>query len=142
MYAPQDLIFLLPDVAALPSPKGQFAKGILLLLLEEPAAPGNEAFLAKVLAAAQLDLEQDTLRFGLGASDRLDVAALLRARPAQHILVFGIAPEHIGLRLDTHPYQWLHFQGANWLFADALSTLEPDRAKKGLLWAALKANFL
>ena len=56
--------------------------------------------------------------------------------------IFRLPPAQLGLRIDAPLYKPVAFYGVTWLFADAVSVLEPDKNKKGLLWAALKQIFL
>jgi hypothetical protein len=142
MFSPKELIFATP--AQLPNEiaKGGFAKGIWVLALAEAQQTGNTDFLKKVLGAAQLDLERDTLFAEIPENEPIDMAACLRIKPAAQVLVFGIPPKQLGLHLQAPAFQPFAFYGTTWLFADALSVLEPDKTKKGMLWTALKTMFI
>ncbi len=142
MFSSKELIFVTPSMLPNEMAQGRFAKGIWVLALAEPAHPDNTDFLKKVLAAAQLDLERDTLFAEIPEAQPLDMAAGLRIKPAAHILVFGVLPQQLGLHIQPPFFQPFTFYGATWLFADALSVLAPDKTKKGLLWTALKSMFL
>ncbi|MBL7779679.1 MAG: hypothetical protein JNM22_00590 [Saprospiraceae bacterium] len=142
MFGPKELIFTAPEHLPNEIAKGQFAKGIWVLALEEASGNSNTDFLKKVLSAAQLDLERDTLFAIIPEGMPIDMAASLRIKPATHVLVFGISPTQLGLHVEARPFQPFSFYGTTWLFADALSALEPDKTKKGLLWTALKSMFL
>ncbi|HPI05231.1 MAG TPA: hypothetical protein PLM41_02550 [Saprospiraceae bacterium] len=142
MFSPKELIFAVPTGLPNEIAKGQFAKGIWILALAESNQSDNTDFLKKVLSAAQLDLERDTLFAEIPESEPVDMAASLRIKPAAQVLVFGIPPKQLGLHLNAPVFQPFAFYGTTWLFADALSVLEPDKTKKGLLWTALKTMFL
>ena len=142
MFSPKELIFVAPSRLPNEIAKGGFAKGIWVLATAESGQPGHTDFLKKVLAAAQLDLERDTLFAEIPPEEPIDMAACLRIKPAEKVLVFGIPPAQLGLHIDAPAFQPFAFYGVTWLFADALSVLEPDKTKKGLLWTALKSMFL
>lgn len=142
MFTPKELIFVAPQRLPNEIAKGGFAKGIWVLAAAEPEQSDNLDFLKKVLAAAQLDLERDTLFAEIAPDEPVDMAACLRLKPADKVLVFGIPPEQLGLHIQAAAFQPIAFYGVTWLFADALSVLAPDKTKKGLLWTALKGMFL
>lgn len=142
MFGPKELIFAVPEQLPNEIAIGQFAKGIWVLAQAETPGSSNTDFLKKVLSAAQLDLERDTLFAEIPENEPVDMAACLRIKPAANVLVFGLAPAQLGLHVEARPFQPFSFYGTTWLFADALSVLEPDKTKKGLLWTALKSMFL
>lgn len=142
MFSSKELIFATPSSLPNDIAQGQFAKGIWVLVAAEPAYPDNTDFLKKVLAAAQLDLERDTLFAEVPEAQPLDMATSIRIKPAGQILVFGIPPQQLGLHIQAPLFKPFNFYGATWLFADALSVLAPDKTKKGLLWTGLKSMFL
>ena len=94
-----------------------------------------------MLSAANLDLQADALFAELNAGQAINCFAGLAQRP-KYIFVFGLPPVQVGLQANVQLYQPVELQGTTWVFADALSVLEPDRDKKGKLWGILKALFL
>lgn len=142
MFSSKELIFATPAVVPNEIAQGRFAKGVWILALAEPDFPDNTDFLKKVLAAAQLDLEQDTLFAEIPEGQPFDMSGSLRMKPAGQVLVFGISPQQLGVHVQAPLFQPFSFYGTTWLFADALSVLAPDKTKKGLLWTALKSMFL
>ena len=143
MFSPDELIFIAPEHSALDFSKGGFAKRVWVLALEEPStAVSNRVFLAKVLAAANLNLEKDTLFAEIPASKPVRFSTDIKCKEPEQVLAFGLSPAQLGLAIDILPYKPIAFYGVNWLFADALSSLEPDKNKKGQLWSALKQMFL
>ena len=95
MFTPKELIFVAPALLPNEIAQGRFAKGIWILAAAEPAQAENLDFLKKVLAAAQLDLERDTLFAEIPPGEPVDMAATLRIKPAEKVLVFGIPFYHI-----------------------------------------------
>ena len=143
MFTPDDLIFLSPEHMTLDRTVGGFARKVWVLALSEPAAAGsNRDFLAKVLAAAQLNFDKDTLFTEIPASEPVNFSTDFKRKQPDYVLVFGLPPAQLGLTIETTPYRPVLFYGATWLFADALSVLEPDKNRKGQLWSALKQMFL
>lgn len=143
MFSSEELIFIAPEHTALYFSKGSFASRVWVFALDEgSAANANRDFLAKVLAAANLNLEKDTLFAEIYASEPVHFSTDLKNKEPQQVLVFGLMPRQLGLTIDVPLYKPVSFYGATWLFADALSVLEPDKTKKSQLWSALKQLFL
>lgn len=142
MYSPDDLVFLTPERSFLQAAKGAFARKVFVLFLQEPDFPGNRDFLIKILAAAQVNLEKDTFWVETVASSAPAPAGAFAQKKPDHVLVFGLTPAQVGLKIEAPLYQPMLFYGVNWLFADPLSVLEPDKQRKGLLWKALQQIFL
>ncbi len=141
MFATEELVFRVAEVAVTDLAQGNFTKKILILALKEPNNAGNIDFVTKVLSAAKLDLAKDTLFAQVPGDTPVNCFGGLPERP-EFILVFGLQPAQVGLKALAQPYQPFTLNGCTWLFSDALSVLEPDRAKKGKLWEALKGLFL
>ncbi len=142
MYSPEDLLFLAPDRDLMAFSTGAYARKIWLVVLEEPLFPGNKDFLVKILAAAQVNPEKDTLWTSVPIDTAIGLTSVLKLKQPDQILVFGLTPQMIGLQVDMPLYRPTEFYGATWLFSEALSVLEPDKSRKGLLWKALQQLFL
>ena len=142
MLLSNELLFQSAERSALAQAKGNFARRVAVLVLEEPQAASNRDFLDKVLTAAQLSLTQDALLAEIPADEPRSLAPDLSVHQPNQVLIFGLSPLQLGLAFDIQPYQPLRFYGCTWLFADTLSSLESDKAKKTQLWSALKQIFL
>lgn len=143
MFSPDELIFHAPEHSAADFSEGNFARRIWVLALAEPDfSRANRDFLEKVLAAAHLNLEKDTLFAEIPAALPVHFSTDLKRREPEQVLIFGLLPSQLGLAIEAPPYRPVSFYGVTWLFADALSVLEPDKNRKGQLWSALKQMFL
>lgn len=142
MYSPEDLLFIAPDRDPVEFSTGAYARKIWLVVLEEPLFPGNKDFLVKILAAAQVNPEKDTLWTSVPVNISVGLTPTMKLKQPEHILVFGLTPQMLGLQVDIPLYKPTDFYGATWLFSEALSVLEPDKSRKGLLWKALQQLFL
>lgn len=143
MYSAHDLLILAPEQTVYTTATGEFARQLLVLSLADPATTGTtQAFLTKVLAAAQLNLTRDALFVELPLGQPIGLLADTRQKKPEQVLVFGLPAAQLGLNMDTVLYQPFVFQQITFLFADALSVLEDSREKKGALWTALKSIFL
>ena len=143
MFSPDELIFTAPERTALDFSEGGFARQVWVLALAEPLSDAaNRDFLAKVLAASNLNLEKDTLFAEIPASESVSFSTDLQCKKPERVLVFGLSPAQLGLAIETPLYKPISFYSVKWLFADALSALEPDKNKKSQLWSALKQMFL
>ncbi|MDX1910615.1 MAG: hypothetical protein SFV22_03970 [Saprospiraceae bacterium] len=142
MILSNHLIFLAAESPAMANATGDFGRRIFIIIRKEADSGENRTFVTKVLAAAQLNLAQDTMLSEIPPGEARTIATDLREKKPMQVLVFGIPAEQLGLHLQTNPYQPLSFCGAQWLFADALSVIAPDKNKKTLLWGALQKMFL
>lgn len=142
MFSPDDLLFLPSQTDVLRLASGGFARRVFVLASIEPQQAGNRDFLIKILAAANINLEKDTLYAETPATETVSFLSVLKEKQAEHILVFGFSPEAVGLSIETPLYVPFDFYGATWLFAESLPVLEPDKGRKGLLWRALQQLFL
>ena len=142
MFFPDELLFLSPELPAPAPAAGAFARRVYVLALAEPEFPGAREFLSKVLSSVQLNLDKDTLFAEIPELMQVSFVHELKNKHPEQVLVFGVAPAQLGLHIETAHYRPLSFYGVTWLFADALSVLEPDKDKKSRLWAALKQMFL
>ncbi len=97
------------------------------------------AFLKKILAALQLDLDADTAYCVLAPGERGSYFQILKKRGAEKMVAFGLPPAQFGLGFEARPYEPLDFYGCRFLFSEKLSLVEGDQARKQRLWAALKA---
>ncbi len=143
MYSAKDLLILAPEQSLFTTATGGFARQVLVLsLADATTAPTTRPFLAKILAAAQLDLENDALFVELPTGQPVSLLTDARQKKPEHVLVFGLPAPQLGLNMDIIPYQPFVFQQITFLFADTLSVLEGSKEKKGALWTALKSIFL
>ena len=142
MFSERDLIFRVPQQSILDLARGGFARQVWVLSAEPEGQAEALDFLTKILAAARLNLEKDTLFVRLPAKTQVSILPALKVKHGEYILVFGLSPSDIGLTVDIPMYHPLPFYGTTFLFADALSSLEPDKALKSKLWQALQQMFL
>jgi hypothetical protein len=142
MYSKRDFLFSIPENSMLEQAKGGFAKRVFVAIQSEPAFPENINFLSKILTAAGLNLEQDTMFAELDPDPKTSFLPLVKEKQAECILVFGITPKQLGLNINCPLYQPFDFYGTTFLFADSLSRLEPDKTLKAKLWQALQQLFL
>lgn len=142
MYHQNDLIFQTPDQSVLELARGQFARQILVLVAAEAEANANRDFLNKILGAAGLDLQQDTLLAEIPETQPLKLPLNPKNKRPEFILVFGLRPDQLGLRIEAPLYKAIPFYGLTFLFSEKLSVLEPDKARKTQLWQALRQLFL
>ncbi len=143
MFSPDELIFIAPEEAASGLAQGNFARRLWVLALAEPDSSGtNRDFLSKVLSAANLNLEKDTLFAEIPPAIPIHFSTDLKRTLPEQVLIFGLPPAQLGLSIEIPLYRPVEFYGVTWLLADALSVLEPDKTRKGQLWLALKQMFL
>ncbi len=119
--------------------KGNNAKGVFLLYkaLETEQVP----FLTKILAAVQLDMEEDVLVFAGTNTQTFSLSDISESHSLKKAIIFGFSPQHIGLQVQFQKYQLYTIGGIQYLFADSLMDIESTKTKKSLLWGALQKMF-
>lgn len=142
MFSDNDLFFQIPEHSILDHAKGAFAKRVAVVIRDESQSPENTDFLKKVLLAAGLDLEKDTLQLAIKHGESVSFLPLAKTKQAERILVFGILPNQIGLHINCPLYEPVQFYGVELLFAHDLDELKPDTTLKRQLWQALQQLFL
>lgn len=128
---------------------GEGARRILVAFMTTEADLEEEkSYLYNVLEAAKLSpIERNVWLLPLPADAGCRLAELCRQLGVQTVLLFGLAPERIGLRAELPPYTPIRLADCTWLSADRLLTIQQARQKgnnqaAGALWAALKQLFL
>jgi DNA polymerase III psi subunit len=142
MFSENDKVYQIPEKLLLENARGGFARRVLVIVQAEPIHPNNLAFLTKILLAAGLDLEQDTLLVEIPEYDQTSFLPAAKEKQPASILVFGASPKQLGINAQIQFYQPTLFYGINFLFSEKLSTLEPDKTRKANLWQALRQMFL
>ncbi|MCS7037584.1 MAG: hypothetical protein RMJ33_02020 [Saprospiraceae bacterium] len=135
-------VYRIPERDPLHSARGGFLKRILVIAMLERGETVNTAFLEKILAATGMDLHKDTLFAAIQPDEYTGLSAFLKDKQPQAVLVFGATPAQLGFQAEFPRYEPVKFYEAKFLWADSLAALEPDKALKGRLWAALQAMFL
>jgi hypothetical protein len=142
MFSPDDLLFLAPEQPLSGKLTGGFARRILVILDSDGQSPGALDFLQRILTAAGINLEKDTLLAVTSGKDPVSFLSVMRQKQPEQILVFGPTPAQAGIFIEVALYQPVVFYQSTWLFADSLPALEPDKNRKGLLWRALQQMFI
>lgn len=142
MFSENDKIYKAEPKSLLEIARGEFARRVLVVMLEESSHPGNLEFVIKILTAAGLDLEKDTLFAPVAMAESALVLPALKTKHPDQVLVFGLAPGQLGLNIQASFYKPVSFLGATFLFSEKLSVIEPDKSRKTNLWQALRQMFL
>lgn len=105
-----------------------------------------ESFLAKVFGAAQINLAQSTKYICLTKEESISFSQVEGAGKAQFVFLFGVDGKRLGLHFSLLPYQPVVFNGATYVFIDAISDIFEERKagkkeKSGQLWRTLKHCF-
>jgi len=126
---------------------GQNARNTLIVFQAEENAGELRTFLAKMLAAAQLDLEKDVLTLQVTETDPFSFSNLCQHFNIQSLLVFGIPLERLGIHFALPPYHILQYEGRTYVCADDLAAICAERQQggkrmSGESWKVLQTLFL
>ncbi len=126
---------------------GQGGRGIFIAYEVDSAEKERLDYLKKILAAAKIEMEQDTMILAVqpGESLQLDTNAI-GAFP-KYILLFGVKPKQLSLNFQIPAYQAVTYRDTTFLWVDSLGKIQEERQagknqKAGALWLALKQIFL
>jgi DNA polymerase III psi subunit len=135
-------IFQITDTEQfLESLSGDGKKGILVVLLDE-GLPEGIVFLKKILSSIRIDLEKDALLFRAAPHGILPTVAQLKSvSPIEKVLVFGVSPQRLGFTFEYPMYKRLILNDCQYVFANKLSFLEPNKQAKNDLWKQLQLIF-
>lgn len=130
-----------------PHLKGKNTKGIFITYNILDSAHELQTFLAKILAAAKIDIQQDTLWLPAKNIPIFPLAQLTNSNSIKYVLAFGRKPQEMGLNISVKLYQPFLLNNIRFIFADDLSTILKERKEGGkvksvALWNCLKATFL
>lgn len=138
-------IFKVPEnVFSANGQSGNNQKGLILLFAgEESEQESLLAFLAKVFQAIQIDLNQDTYFINNKLQPGLNWASVLQKKEVRSVVIFGLAPQALGIRFALPLYTLIEHQDVQYLRVDDLSAIYEERqngGKKmsGLLWRAIQ----
>jgi len=100
-----------------------------------------DQLLEKILAAVNLKFPEDLLILRKTPNEPFSFSALMSRVQLEKILVFGLAPQQLGLQIIVHNYQPFQLNNCTFLFADDLKIIAADKLLKVRLWEALKHIF-
>ncbi len=135
-------IFQISDTEKfLESLSGEGQKGILVVILDE-GLPEGIVFLKRILGSIKVDLEKDVLLFRAAPQGVLPTVAQLKSISAfDKVFIFGVTPQRMGFTFEFPMYKRLILNDCQYVFANKLSFLEPNKQAKNDLWKQLQLIF-
>lgn len=126
---------------------GHNAKKVLIVFQSQENEAELQSFLAKVLAAAQLNLEQDVSLLIIKPGEKFSFIQLCQVFDIETLIAFGIPSPHLGIHLQIILYALVQHENRTYVFVDDLQQIFEERQQggkrmSGELWQALKALFL
>ncbi len=136
-------IFLAPDQKKEAfSIIGSNQNEICIVYSTEATQKDDLAFLEKILGAVKLSFDNDVVRLEVHQNENISFSKLKQSYSINKCIVFGISPQKLGLNFDCPKYQFIPFNGIQYLYSDSLEMIAQDKELKAALWAALKTMFL
>lgn len=123
---------------------GKCEKGVLVIAGEEITGEANLVFLQKVLAAIQLNLDEDVALWQVNPGENYHFAAIHPAKPIRQVISFGIPLTQLGIQANIPFYTPTPIGPTSFLTAEPLALIRESREKgdnrrAGALWKALQA---
>jgi len=98
-------------------------------------------FLTKILSAVKLNLKKDVFILEKTPDNDFSFSSFAKEVGIQKAILFGVAPQTIGLQINPQNYKPFTLNDCLFLFADELATISANQQLKKLLWNALKEIF-
>lgn len=76
---------------------GGNARHVLIVMEHQEDDKELTDFLGKILSAAKLNLEEDTLLLKLTKGENISFSNLSQAKPVKYVLLFGVGPRQLGV---------------------------------------------
>lgn len=119
----------------------QQANSGILVGITDTDAENQLSYLSKILNAVGFELSQDIILLNLPQKSQCSLAATIRQYNIHTVILFGLTPESVGLQIQSRLYQPISVAEVKFLFADVLSGINGNDAKRSALWLALKQIF-
>ncbi len=102
-----------------------------------------DGLLKKILSAIKIDMSNDVCLVKKTESPtRLNILSAIKDLEIKKVLCFGLQPLDLTLNISASFYKPLQVGAHTFLFADSLSILDTDPARKKALWNNLQQIFL
>lgn len=130
--------------------KGKGTASVLIIThFPEQSKAEDFTFMVNVLKAANLTPVEDKIFHLQAQKENIDIslANIIRQLDVKNVLIFGLKPEHLGIRASLTPYQFVELSNKYILWGHSIATIREERAAKknqkaAALWQALKGRFL
>lgn len=127
--------------------QGQGSKRLLVVFEPNDEPEELSRFLAKVLQAAKIDMNEDAYLLPLHVEEKLNLSAFCQDKDIRQVIIFGLSPDNLGLHYNYKRYTPFVFRNRTYLIADSLPAIYEERQAggkrmSGALWKALKEVFL
>ncbi len=126
---------------------GGGAKNVLIILATPPELrEETEAFVAKVFAAAAIDIHKDALLLYVKPDESFNLAQLSRQKDIRYVLAFGVPTLQMSVPAVVPPYQPVELENLTLLLAHDITAIAEERQRggkqlSGALWNGLKLLF-
>lgn len=126
---------------------GGNARHVLIVMEHQEDDKELTDFLGKILSAAKLNLEEDTLLLKLTKGENISLPNLSQAKPVKYVLLFGVGPRQLGVHFPLVADEPTRFGKVLFLYSPPLRSLFEERKaetrpKAASLWKNLKQLFV
>lgn len=116
-------------------------KLIIIRAIDDQSNAIDEMF-HKMMAAINVDIKYDIAIIILQNSHKnIESKNWINKQSKQHVLVFGISPQQIGLQINHIAYKPIKLFESTILFCHSLNAIHLDISLKKLLWKVLQEAF-
>lgn len=111
---------------------------VFVFLKKRDYSPENKDLLKKILAAVQVNLEENVKLLLLNPDDDAYVVDEMDFSVKNHFFAFGLNAKRLGLQSKTIPYKWMKLDNLSILFSHTLTDLQKNVSYKKRLWGELQ----
>lgn len=136
-------IFVSPDLNEISANlTGKNEKGVLIINWDDNTE-GMTDYLSKIIASAQLQIEQDCLLLTVRENEKFPLfSTILKEHTISKAIIMGLSAQQIGLNIHSPQYQPFLLNNCTFIFTEKLSKIHSSPESKKSLWACIKQTFL
>lgn len=141
MLSTTDQVFLIPETtndALVMSGDGQ--KKLVIVTDAHTFADAEKETLDKMMMAIKYDPKADLVKVVLPTG--VDISLSNVVAPYNDLIIFGVAPDRLGLHIDYRINEIINFDRSRLLVCDTIREIIAVPQKKQILWARLQEMFL
>lgn len=116
-------------------------KQIFIIRRQSESQQNFDTFLDKMMASAKISLTDQCKIININNEEKVNLSSIIHDDKGKKFLIFGVKPTDISFDLNMPLYHCITLLKHQFIFAENLSTLLPNKEKKGKLWAEMKYMF-
>lgn len=141
MLSITDQVFLIPETNTNAiSISGEGLKKLVIVTDAQTFGDTEKETLNKMMIAIKYSPDSDLIKVVLPAESNISLSNVVPSY--NDLIIFGIAPERLGMHIDYKMNEIIHFDKSRLLVCDTIREMITVPQKKQILWTRLQEMFL